>query len=87
MGKRKESMGEKLQRLRDAAGLSQAALARAVGVPVTTLRNWEQDRRMPRLDTAAVLARELGVSLDQLAAGLTDAGPYRRPGSDGRAER
>ena len=62
-----ETMGEKVQRLRSAAGLSQAQLAAAAGVPLGTLRNWEQDRRIPLLDTAARVARALAVSLDQLA--------------------
>jgi transcriptional regulator with XRE-family HTH domain len=60
-------MGQRLQRLRQAKGLSQTQLARSAQVPVGTLRNWEQNRRVPRLDTAAVVARVLGVTLDELA--------------------
>jgi transcriptional regulator with XRE-family HTH domain len=56
-------------RLRRAAGLSQAALAQAAGVPAASLRNWEQDRRVPALDAAARVARALGVRLDDLAGG------------------
>jgi transcriptional regulator with XRE-family HTH domain len=62
-----ESMGGRLQRLRKAAGLSQSQLAQAAAVPIGSLRNWEQDRRMPLLDTAARVASALGVSLDELA--------------------
>lgn len=53
-------MGVQLQRLRQAANLSQADLARAAGVPVSSLRNWEQDRCYPRFDTAYLIARALG---------------------------
>jgi transcriptional regulator with XRE-family HTH domain len=68
MGKTKgETMGERLQRLRLAANFSQSQLARASGVPIGTIKNWEQDRRVPRMDTAAAVATALGVSLDALA--------------------
>jgi transcriptional regulator with XRE-family HTH domain len=70
-------MGERLQELRRAAGLSQPGLAQAAGVPVGTLRNWEQGRRVPLLDTAAAVARALGVTLDDLAG--TPAGPVKFP--------
>jgi transcriptional regulator with XRE-family HTH domain len=46
--------------------MSQPALAAAARVPVATLRNWEQDRREPKLYTAARVAEALGVSLDEL---------------------
>jgi transcriptional regulator with XRE-family HTH domain len=60
-------MGERLQRLRKAAGMSQSQLARAAAVPLGSLKNWEQDRRVPLLDTAARVASALRVSLDELA--------------------
>ncbi len=62
-----ESMGNRLQRLRKAAGLSQPELAELAKVPLGTLRGWEQDRRTPRLDTAIILADALKVTLDELA--------------------
>jgi transcriptional regulator with XRE-family HTH domain len=62
-----ETMGQRLQRLRQAAGMSQPALAQAAKVPLGTLRNWEQGRRIPALDAAARLAQAMGVSLDELA--------------------
>ena len=62
-----ESMGNRLQRLRKAAGLSQPQLAKLAKVPIGTLRGWEQDRRVPRLDTAIILADALRISLDELA--------------------
>jgi transcriptional regulator with XRE-family HTH domain len=60
-------MGNRLKRLRETAGLSQSKLAAKAKVPVMSLRNWEQDKRVPRLDTAARLAVAMGVSLDDLA--------------------
>ena len=61
-------MGQRLQSLRQAANMSQPDLARAANVPLATLRNWEQDRRVMRLDVAARVAKALGVTLDELAA-------------------
>ena len=63
---KRATMGGRLQELRQAAGMSQSQLARAANVPIGTLRNWEQDRRTPLFDTAARVARSLGVSLDEL---------------------
>jgi DNA-binding XRE family transcriptional regulator len=62
-----ETFGERLNRLRNAAGFSQNTLAIAAGVPAGTLRNLEYDRRGPLLETAKLLARALGVTLDELA--------------------
>jgi transcriptional regulator with XRE-family HTH domain len=63
----KKEMGRRLQQLRQKAGMSQPELAAAAHVPLSTLRNWEQGRRMPLLDTAARVAQALGVSLDEFA--------------------
>jgi transcriptional regulator with XRE-family HTH domain len=61
-----ESFGQRLQRLRAEAGLTQERVATAAGVPVQTLRNWEHDRRQPLIGIALPLARALGVSVDTL---------------------
>jgi transcriptional regulator with XRE-family HTH domain len=63
-------MGERLKRLRLAAGLSQNRLARAAGIPVTTLVQWEWGRRRMSLEGFLALAPALGCTLDELA-GLT----------------
>jgi transcriptional regulator with XRE-family HTH domain len=86
----KETFGQRLQRLRLAGGISQPKLAAAADIPIGTLRNLEQDRRIPRLDTADALARALGVGLDILAgdAFATDepSAPRGRPKKDAGAE-
>jgi transcriptional regulator with XRE-family HTH domain len=51
--------------LRERAGLSQDAVARAVGVEVSTISRWERGTREPRY--GAALAAYLDV-LDRLAA-------------------
>src|SRR5262245_46095560 len=59
--------GEILQGLRERAGLSQSQLATRSGTPLDSLRNWEQNRTLPKIDAVTRLARALGVSLDALA--------------------
>jgi transcriptional regulator with XRE-family HTH domain len=58
--------GERLQHLRRARGLSQSQLARAAGVPVGTLRGWEQGRRTPLADMLPRLAGALGCGYEDI---------------------
>ncbi|MGC1253160.1 MAG: helix-turn-helix domain-containing protein, partial [Xanthobacteraceae bacterium] len=41
--------------IRTRTGLTQAAFAARIGVPVETLRNWEQGKRSPRGPARALL--------------------------------
>lgn len=47
--------GEDVAALRLFVGLSQAQFAKAMGISVHTLRNWEQDRRKPEGPAIALL--------------------------------
>ena len=58
--------------MRERAGLSRAELARRAGVPVSTLRNWENDRGFPDLAACLRLAEALGVPAERLAEGADD---------------
>lgn len=69
------TFGKVLQALRDEVGISQSELAARSGVSLDSLRNWEQDRTIPRIDVATRLARALGVSLDRLAVEAEPAAP------------
>jgi transcriptional regulator with XRE-family HTH domain len=60
-------MGERLRRLREAAGLSQAKLAAAAGVHWRTIQNYEYARRTMPFDVAERIADALGVDLNELA--------------------
>ncbi len=62
-----EGFGMRLQSLRHKAGLSQSGLAKAAGVSLGSLRNWEHGRREPLLSAVISLSKALGVSLDVLA--------------------
>jgi len=82
-----EAMGNRFQELRQAKGLSQSQLAQAVGVPMTSLRNWEQGRREPGLCASYHLARALGVSLDELAGDVFKDVPPTRNKKPARGKR
>ena len=47
--------GEDIVALRSFVGLTQAEFARAIGISVHTLRNWEQGRRKPEGPAIALL--------------------------------
>jgi transcriptional regulator with XRE-family HTH domain len=64
------SFGQHLRRLREAAGLSRAGLARRARVPVSTLRNWGADRGFPGLPALLRLAGALGVPVERFARGV-----------------
>jgi transcriptional regulator with XRE-family HTH domain len=68
-----ETMGQRLKRLREAAGLSQSQLARAAGVTLGALRNWEHDRREPLVSAAARLAKAMGCTMEDIV------GPVQPP--------
>ena len=57
---------EKLTELRQAAGLTQDALAAASGVPLTTVRKYEQGQRV-RVPFSAVIALAKPLGVDCLA--------------------
>ena len=60
-----------VRRVRERLGLSQQVFARRIGVPVDTVRNWEQGKRLPRGPARALLRiidRAPTAALDALAA-------------------
>jgi putative transcriptional regulator len=64
------------RRLRQRAGLTQIEFAARLGVPVETIRNWEQGKRMPRGPARALLA-VIAHAPDTVFAALA-AGPSPR---------
>jgi len=84
----KETLGERLQRLRASAGLTQTQVADMANVPISSLRNWETDHREPGFRAAVQLAKALGVAVEVLAETTPKdeadkvprpAGPTRKP--------
>ena len=60
------------RRARQATGLSQAAFAKRYGVPVASLRDWEQGRRAPDSATQSYL-RVIAALPEAIARALHDA--------------
>ena len=65
----KETFAERLRRLRNNAGLSQAELAYKVDVVEITIRRWESGLRQPRMKDIQKLAEALHVTEDELLNG------------------
>ena len=61
------STNRTLAAIRLAAGFSQAQLARQCGMEQPHISRYESGRHEPSISTAAVLARGLGLSLDEFA--------------------
>lgn len=69
-------LGERIKQLRTAAGMSQADLARAVGISQNAVSMWEKgERQSPRGDSLLKLARALGVE----PGSLFEVGPPVTP--------
>ena len=63
------TFGDRLARAREFSGMTQAQLARRLGVKATTIRNWEDDRSEPRANRLQMLSGMLNVSLSWLLSG------------------
>ena len=66
---------EKLLKMRDGRGLSQAKLAARAGLARSAISDMEKDERRPYMDQALKLARALGIPLDFLADDSLDEPP------------
>ena len=66
----RRTLGRRIRRLRDAAGLSQVALAGAAGIGRVTLARLEKGEHTPRYETLSAVARVLGVDVSELLVDL-----------------
>ena len=73
------TFNERLKQLRDKAGLTQEALARAAGISVSAVSKLEQTAIDPSWSTVQALARALGVECKALKeeAAAAEAKPKR----------
>lgn len=65
------TLGERLISIREERDITRAELAQALGIPYTTLRNYEKDVREPGCKTLLQLSRILNVSIDYIIDGET----------------
>jgi transcriptional regulator with XRE-family HTH domain len=63
------TFGDRLTAAREAAGMTQDALAKRLGVKKSTLRSWEEDLSEPRANRLSMLAGLLNVSMMWLING------------------
>ena len=72
-------IGERLSEVRKDHGETQAQLAAALGVSLSAVRAWEQEKNAPPHELLVTLCRRYGVSADYLL-GLSDVDPayFRR---------
>lgn len=68
MSEGENAFGSLLTELRGKAGLSQSELADKVLVSASTISHLEMGRRLPSIEVAIRLAKELDISLDLLLA-------------------
>ncbi len=61
--------GQRIQKLRTDAALSQEAFASVLGVSRQSVSKWEADRAFPEVDKLAAIARHFGVSCDWIITG------------------
>lgn len=66
------TFGDRMAGARDAAGMSQAQLAKRLGVRKSTVLAWEEDRSEPRANRLVMLAGMLNVSVMWLITGEGD---------------
>jgi transcriptional regulator with XRE-family HTH domain len=77
----KTQLGQRIRELREALSFTQEALAEAAGISVSYVSMIEHAQRLPHIETLAVLAKALGITLSQLFLDMN--GPRAK---DGQAE-
>ena len=81
----KLGLSEMLKGAREKAGLTQVQLAERTGLPLGSIRNWEQGHRTPRIGVVLTLAKAVGVPAEQLLVTMAEEStdqpkrPARRP--------
>ena len=61
------SIKKRLKEIRESKEFSRPKVSKETGIPEATLKDWEMNGTLPRLDKAQQLAQLYGVSLDYLA--------------------
>ena len=63
------TFGARVVGAREKSGMTQAELSRRLGIKLTTLQGWEEDRSEPRANKLQMLTGMLNVSLSWLLSG------------------
>jgi transcriptional regulator with XRE-family HTH domain len=81
-----DSLGGVLRLLREKQGRGQAAVARAAGLPASSLCKYEAGVAVPTVGNLGKLLDALGLSAADFGAAIDDASGYRRSGQAGDPE-
>lgn len=68
----KDTVGSRIQRIRETRGFTASELARLVGVTPTAVWNWEKNGVQPRSEMLGSIAKVMGVSQEWLLTGEVD---------------
>ncbi len=60
-----------LRSYRESLDLSREELSRRLELSARTIEDWERGRKLPRLDNAVSLAKELGLSMKELCRSMS----------------
>lgn len=71
-GPESATFGDRVAGAREAAGMTQAQLARRLGIKKSTLSSWEQDLSEPRANKLSMMAGLLNVSIMWILTGEGD---------------
>ncbi|MBO5353189.1 MAG: helix-turn-helix domain-containing protein [Lachnospiraceae bacterium] len=63
------TLGERVKKYRQMAGLSQEGLAEKLNVSRQAITKWESDSGIPDIDNLISLSKVMGISLDELVMG------------------
>jgi transcriptional regulator with XRE-family HTH domain len=75
------TLGERIRQERTQRGMTQAELARRIGVSKNTMNMIEESKiANPRFSRVLAIARQLGISLDALVRGVTPPTPDKPRG-------
>lgn len=77
-------IGKRIRKLREAAGLTQAELADALGKALSSISQIERGVVLPSVSTIEAIAKAVGQSLDQVFAQEEDV-PGNRTGNPGNS--
>ncbi len=66
------TFGEQLKTLREEAKMTQSDLATQSGLSIDSLRKWEQNKMLPKIDSVVRLAKALGAPLESLVSGVKE---------------
>ena len=70
-----ETLGKRIAALRHEKEMTQEELAEKIGVTSQAVSKWENDQTCPDITLLPLLAKILGVSVDELLSGKKDAAP------------